>query len=949
MKVIFTIAFLSASILVFSQEHGSIQGVIKDATSGDPISYSTVQIEGTAFGTISEDNGLYEIPNVPAGTYELIISYVGYESISQSVVVQAGEVTTQDISLPFTSIMGEEVIVTAMAMGQAKAINTQLSSINIKNVVSEQKIRELPDANAAEALARLPGVSVTRDGGEAVAVKVRGVSSNTVFVNGMRLSGGLGGIASAMIGGIELSKAFLPDQDADVLGGNIEFKLRSAEPGFKKDIWVRTGYNGFTNSFKMHDVNALLSNRFFNDKLGVMLSLTYDKKDRGNDVLSAGYESQGSSMNSNQILPVRITSATLQRIENENNRYGATLYADYKLKGGKLYYQAFANRFDSENYGITNNYDRAGSDVDYAASYNQGREQSFLHGVGGEHTILGAQVDWFASRSRRDTETPTNLYYSANNREAIAGSGSIDSSSTISDLIGLATHDLGLTAAQSLSVNQEDSYSEELAARLDIKVPFNLGEKVKGYLKLGGKVRDISLGYDRTQRASGFQFQSGDQIGNDAQQRLPDFGWTYIPDGNISHQTFAGGSQQESFSMLGLNTYFAPDFDRVEIVANEVDELLNKRLTADVNDYTSSQQYYAGYIMAGFDIGQMITFTPGVRFERLEYSTTAKSATSTIGYGPYSTQGIISDTTGGHFNEQFFPMVNLKFKPLDWFDIRLAASKTSTRPGITQLSTRYYKDGGLNLTLGDVYLRPQLNYNYDLYLSFYTKKTGLFTIGAFYKKLTDQVLNYTVRLIDPTLFGLSDIHRNKNYTVPQNNRWPGYVRGLEFDWQTHFSYLPKPLNGIVFNVNLTFMQSETRYPFYSFETVSIPEPPFRKTEGRDDSRVNKVIGTPDVIGNVGLGYERGGFSGRINAYYQSGTITTAQASNLTLDQDKDELLRMDMQLSQKIKSVPGLQFFLNINNLTNNRDRNILTHYPDRVTSQELYGTSGDIGLRYKF
>ena len=52
-----------------------------------------------------------------------------------------------------------------------------------------------------------------------------------------------------MIGGIEVSKAFLPDQDADVMGGTVDFKMREARSGFNKEIWARTGYNSFTKSF----------------------------------------------------------------------------------------------------------------------------------------------------------------------------------------------------------------------------------------------------------------------------------------------------------------------------------------------------------------------------------------------------------------------------------------------------------------------------------------------------------------------------------------------------------------------------------------------------------------------------------------------------------------------------------------------------------------------------
>ncbi len=145
------------------------------------------------------------------------------------------------------------------------------------------------------------------------------------------------------------------------------------------------------------------------------------------------------------------------------------------------------------------------------------------------------------------------------------------------------------------------------------------------------------------------------------------------------------------------------------------------------------------------------------------------------------------------------------------------------------------------------------------------------------------------------------------------------------------------------------MQSETRYPFYSFERIMIDEPPWAISVGQDDSRVNKVIGMPDMTGNIALGYELGGFAGRISAYYQSSTITVAQASQKTLDVDKAELLRLDMQLSQKFKKVPGLIIYLNINNLTNNPDAQYLTFHPERLIREERYGTSGDIGLRYKF
>ena len=949
LKGLITIVLISISTLLTAQKYGEIQGHIYDE-AGKPMGYANVHIIGTSIGTISDDKGFYSINRVTPGTYDLKATFVGYSEHTETVKVSAGEVSTIDFRLTITSIQGEEAVVTAMVRGQVKAINTQIAARNIKNVVSEQKIRELPDANAAEALARLPGVSVVRSGGEAVEIKVRGVSSNTLFVNGMRLGSGLVSISPSMIGGIELSKSFMADQDADVLGGNVDFKMREALSGFRKDIWIRTGYNNFTNSFKMNDISVLMSNRFFDDRLGVMLSLNYDQKNRGRDILSASYRTyKASETGSEDIKPIEISGVGLNHIENLNQRFGTTVYTDYQLKNGKLYYQAFFSQRNSENVTYNNGYGQ--SSTNYSSSRSQGMSKSFLHGAGGEHSLLGAKVDWSVSMSSVNDDVPSSLSLSVYNPSGNnAGAVSNDSSTTINEFMSYATHDIALTQASSAYYGRKEQYSTELATRLDVEVPFRIGNKIDGFLKLGGKLRDIKRGYDNWRKGSSFGRHSGEMLGDTAVARLPDFGWQYTPNIEFGFKPFAQEPYTHDFSLLGAQSWFRTDFDKLEYVLEVNDDMLFENMAADKDDYTNTQRNYAAYIMAGIDIGEFITFMPGVRYEKYDYSTTAKWFVPGEGYGPYDIQGQIGDTTASNFSKDFFPMIHLKINPTDWFDIRLAATKTFTRPSFTLMSPRYYRNKALTQSLGNPLLKPQTNYNYDIYLSFFTGRTGLFTIGAFYKKLTDQVLNYERTIIDAEgEYGLDRIYEGKQFIQPINNKWPGYVKGLEVDWQAQFSFLPKPFNGILLNMNLTYMQSETRYPFYSFYKEYLDEPPYVRNIGQHDSRVNTIIGMPDMIANVALGYELGGFSGRISAYYQGRTITTAQANNKSLDQDKDALLRLDMQLSQKLKKVPGLAFYLNINNMTNNADRMIMTYYPDKISREEVYGVSGDIGVRYKF
>ena len=176
-------------------------------------------------------------------------------------------------------------------------------------------------------------------------------------------------------------------------------------------------------------------------------------------------------------------------------------------------------------------------------------------------------------------------------------------------------------------------------------------------------------------------------------------------------------------------------------------------------------------------------------------------------------------------------MVHLKFKPVTWFDIRIGYTRTLSRPGYGSMSPRYYRTINYDLYTNNVYLKPQLNTNYDIYLSFYTGKIGLLTVGGFYKKLEDQPMYYQVTIIDPATYNLGAAYKNKQYGFWINNKWPGYVKGIEIDWQTQFSYLPRPFNGIILNANVTFMQSETRYPFlqlYNQINSRLPHSGFQK-------------------------------------------------------------------------------------------------------------------------
>ena len=144
---------------------GALRGAVTDSVTNDKLIGATIVVMGTSLGAITDVEGEYRLSNVPEGKRQIKISYVGYKTKIVQVDVVSGQMKRADFQIVVDAININEVVVTGQARGQVAAINQQLGANTIVNVISEEKIQELPDANAAEAIGRLPGVSIQRFGG----------------------------------------------------------------------------------------------------------------------------------------------------------------------------------------------------------------------------------------------------------------------------------------------------------------------------------------------------------------------------------------------------------------------------------------------------------------------------------------------------------------------------------------------------------------------------------------------------------------------------------------------------------------------------------------------------------------------------------------------------------------------------------------------------------------
>ena len=127
-----------------------------------------------------------------------------------------------------------------LVRGEQRALEIQQHSNRVMSVVSATDMATLPDRNAAEALQRVPGVSIERDQGEGRFVAVRGLPSqwNSTNLNGDPIptaeeettsrATAFDFFPTEMIQRIEVSKTLTADMEGDAIGGSVNFITRTA-------------------------------------------------------------------------------------------------------------------------------------------------------------------------------------------------------------------------------------------------------------------------------------------------------------------------------------------------------------------------------------------------------------------------------------------------------------------------------------------------------------------------------------------------------------------------------------------------------------------------------------------------------------------------------------------------------------------------------------------------
>lgn len=961
---------------LFAQGSGSISGTVVDKASGEELIGVNVYLEGTSIGTATNNEGEYIIHQVPAGKYTIGVKYIGYKDHSIPATVVANGTVELDFELEYVVFEGEEVVVTAQASGQLGAINQQLNSNTIKNVVSAARIQDVPDVNAAESVSRLPGISLIRSGGEGQKVAIRGLSPkyNVTMVNGVRMqstdrndrSVDLNMIAPNILSGIEVTKALTADMDADAVGGTVNLKIGKAAEGLQGKFSLQGGYGSMAKTYGNYRATGFLSNRFFDNKFGVQVSGYLDNFNRNSDVLSSGYALNEENVLVDGFIPIDLGSVSITDRVTDRQRTGGSLVFDYQFKNGSILMNNFISNLHQEQAVQQNVLALSGNQWSASASQSEQTNTVVSNAIQGEFDFSFFSMDFSVSNSISKQYVPGSTSMNLGIAQDEAGfttPGLEDpTQATPRDFLSAAevTQEMNAKRVTRFQTLERDVTEQAQEAMLNFNIPFSISQSVSGNIKLGGKYVRNFRNNDETQNATD---PDRDYTGELFVALVKDSLWPELGlediDRNLGIRAFLFENADYDVGDFlsgdaGIDDfYWKADISKmnhyVELAKENGYYIPDLRESVQY-DYDYERNLLAFYGSAEVNIGRYVTLFPGIRYENFSFD---YNAFSTERYGQqvedFRSEAIHSDDNKG---ENWFPQLHVRVKPTGWLDIRVASTKSIIYPDYRAVSPYMYYDSysGPTLDLGNTALQPAISQNYDVYASVFQNRLGLFTAGAFYKEIDNLMVTSTFRTKDSeTINNRWELTQTQQTVVSTwiNLDETSTVRGFELDWQTHTWYLPSFLKGIVLNLNYTHIASETGYPFQT--SVKEGTGVFAKTVYVDSVRIGRMPHQPNDIFNLTIGYDIGGFSARLSYVYTDNVLVGVNRTYKELDSYTAAYKRWDFTMQQELPWLGGgLQLYLNINNITNTPDRSFTSEL-EKLSSLQYYGRTIDLGLRYNF
>lgn len=872
----------------------------------------------------------------------------------------------------------EEVVVTGFRQSITRAKDLKQEAVGARDSIVAEDIADFPDMNLAESLQRVPGIAITREGGEGRQISLRGLGADftQVQLNGMEALGtssspmdSRGNVnrsrafdfnlfASELFNRVDVRKSFSADMDEGGIGGTVD--LMTAKPfdydGFQGAVSGQLGQNSITEDISPR-VATLLSNTW--GDFGALASVAYSKR----NVSEQGYNTyRWRAMNGNgsdlSELPQEqqdlITNSELHfsrgsrysLFENEQERLGTTVALQY---------------MPTDNFEL-------GLDLLYGQLNNE-RGEYHLQSRGASSTALGCAGPAYDGAPR--CSKLVELEYNAGNEavysrfeDAAIHSESRDqyADTTFSQVVLNGRWDAterlsieGLLGRQgntfetgSAKVYLESFADQEIDYREDKFYATNrysydpTQASHFRYHEIDLSEDEVDTAFDLAKFDLNYDLNATDRLQAGLSAKSFEYESGGVTDNNVLETEWSEGTVDDTLDTS--LTYTNRGHKRQDWMSIDVDGVLNefgvdRNLTMTPFKDKVEEETLAAYLQYEFETelgSRRLRGNLGARYYQTEITSTGTVNEDIV--------ELTQDYDG------ILPALNLALDLSDKLVLRASASQNVTRPSLASLNATGRVDNdplgprGLSVNSGNPGLEPFESNNLEGSIEYYFDDVGYAALSVFHKSVDNfivvetETMPYRETGYPLNLLGENDGDGNPQsgdtaYTVIQpRNLDDSTIRGLELSFQRDMDFLPAPFNDLGLIANYTYSDGESLY---------------RNVGNSGVDAYKSFPGLSKNSGNVTVYYERDSWGARISSAYRSDYISAVEAGN----GDEDERgfhATTYVDFSAFYQVSDALKFTIEGINLTDEREE----QYSD--SSDRLYNTTESgrtlyLGATYQF
>jgi TonB-dependent receptor len=791
---------------------GVITGKISDAESGDVLRGATVQVLDTRKGAIADVKGTFTVRGLAAGTYKLKFNYIGYKSKTvENIEVKDGQTVNVSVVLESAAKKTDEVVVEVKRLNDnaAAMLAQRKNAAQVSDGIGEAEIKKLPDADAGQALKRVPGVTLV----EGKFIYVRGVSerySNTTL-NGAALTStepdkkafAFDMFPSEFLQNANVAKSFTPDLPGNFAGGLVQLNTIDFPEGFMVRFSASSSYN----------TNVTLRNNEFLAAPGS----SSDWLAFGGSLRALPADMPANRREMNELLAGvnRGDQASITRWQNLGRSFSnQTLRQERQTAAPNT----------SFSVAVSNIFNVADNDLGVIASlsYGNGYQINTIERNG----ILADRSPLFRTNGLQSQRSASwggmlNVAYKIGDHSSISFKN-IYNRSMDDEAVDLEGQDLGYQfldlRMQSFQYVEKELYSGQLSGEHTIKDANNLlldwKASYSSSLRDEPDFRRFRYARQTIEAVSNpnlpyevqvIQSQQGDgtragrffsklqenafsgslnatlpvealriKVGGLAEQRTRSFSAR-----SITIIEPRNGGINVNYS-LPLNEVFAPSNFRIDGLGISEDTRLS-------DAYTATETLFAGYAMADvpFELaGLNLRLVGGLRFE----ANTQVLNSFAVNDQPVNVNLPTND---------LLPSLNLVWKASENSNVRLSATQTLARPSLREFAPFAFFDFQQQaLIQGNPELKRALIQNYDVRYELFPGVGEVISASVFYKSFQDA--------IEETIFP----QQSELTRTFANAEGTAINYGFEVELRKNLAFLGSYGENFVFSANYTFVRSE---------------------------------------------------------------------------------------------------------------------------------------------